>query len=430
MGCEPTPDSIGSLVMPCGPSCGIMPPAARSVLVTRIPQEQLILGRPQQTIQFDSCAPRRDSMGRHAYVTKIVFKGSVNLITGDVTNAAVPGYQVCGKIGSIFLRDCSGNLYLAGDVNGRDLIDDVWFRNYRLGTLGEGSPGLEADTGVAGDNTVPFELHFPLTPQGAHRPSMRGAIPLAALADADPTGLEWTPQALPLDTGGVAYEDVSDGGFNSDLEIWADIVYLKDPMVPAAWQVERYVKSVASGRYNHADRIHEYLAMRPMPAESDSIAIGSISGVTISLGNELIVKSLTTAQMLWRNQLLLDGDLYGRYDTDVPGPDVAGVMRAEGLPLSDTDLGYLILIPRSRGVESMGAGAATYSYAASTGSTAFPYLHRTIACQNQGRINAVLGSMLNGCSEPMKLPGAAINDAGQPVSLKANPAATLVALSR
>lgn len=402
-----TADSIGSLTSPCQGGCGQRPPMARPFLVDRIQvaNRASSVGDEVQ-VRLDAC-PSRDSKGRVAMVTGVSFRATVSLTTTDTTNEEVPGYQLFSKFGQIFLEDVSGHMYLAA-VDGRNLIDDKFFRNGRLGPEGVGSLGLAADIGTAQANSVAVNLFFPF---GAlrGRSSLKNAIPLEAIRQRG-------PQALRFQVASMAgtFTNVTDSGFTGTIYAYLHVVYLPFSDVNAAWQLENYTEDDQSGRLRHADRIHEYIVNRPYA--EDGFDLTSYDGYNVQVGDFQTIRSLTDTEMRQFDTAVWARDLYA-----VPGDSDS----LWGDATAPADGGYRFVVPPANKRLAMGSGVVTFNYA-TRGDSSTRYLHRTILCQNAFRAAEITRAVKDcGCkAHPVQKP-MLVDEESRPVSGKVDPAATL-----
>lgn len=404
-----TADGIGALTTPCQGGCGPKGPTRRYYLADRIDAATRMTAGQVVRAKFDG-APLRDTKGRIAHVTGFSLIGTLRLTTTTTTNEAVPGYQTLAKFSNFFLEDVSGWQYFSGNVDGRNLIDDVFMRNLRLTDRGVGSDGLEADVGTAQANDITIRLHHEFTPQDAFNPSLRGAIPLKALTDKT-DALRFTVGALP-----ESYTGVTDSGFQGTFELWLHLVYLDSMLAEPGWQLEYYQQTDTSGRLRHADRMHEYIAVRPMPEDDGSRDLSGYAGITVQNGDDVVVKSYSASDMNNMRENVFSTDIYSR-PSDLP-------------QLLTETIQYFMLVPRSRTKRGMPSGVVTYQYTSRSDSTT-DYLHRTVACQNGNRAKELTRSVFGCQGDVDKVVDAVpVNDRGQPTTTAVDPGATLVVVPK
>ncbi len=401
--CNGPVEGIGALTSPCAKGCGVRAPIVRRILADRVSVTSRMAAGQQVNFRLDS-VPNRDSHQRIAHLIGFEIQGTLRLATTDTTNDAVPAYSCMAKLGNIFLEDVSGHQSLAA-VDGRNLIDDRYFRNLSAGLLGVGCAGLAADVGAAQNNDLDWRLFFPFTPmQGG----LRGAIPLKAVKDRGESAFRATVASLP-DT----YTNVTDSGFTGTVNVFAIVAYLPAMLADSGWQLESYTEDDTSGRLRHADRMHEYIVIRPYESDSN-IDLTGYAGVTVQAGNDTIVSAYTSNNMSERDLLVLYSDL----DSDLPS---AGI--------NDNSNGAVQLIPRAKSRKAMAAGPVTYNYATRADSTT-RYLHRTVLCQNAHRMTE-LGRSVMGCSPtPDKVKFETVNDKMGPEKLSRDPGATVIMTSK
>lgn len=398
------PMSVGSVTSPCVAGCGERAPIVRKVLADRVSVAQRMGLGQQVNIRMDSI-PLKDSKGRIAHVVGVSFDGSIDVVTDTTTNEAVPAEQLYSKFGSIWLSDVSGHAYLAG-IDGRGLTSDVWFRNFRLGPNGIGNAGLGANIGTGQSNVLPFNLFFPFVSLRA--PSLRGAIPLAAIVKRGVDAFRFTVTAL---VGG--YTNITDGGFDgSYMNVWLHIVYLDALYVDGGWQLERYTQDGSSGSLRHADRLHEYAVTYPYEDEDANVDLTGYAGITFQIGNDVTIKALSAAEMVERNARIIEADLEA-VQSD--------------LPQETTGTALYQWLPRAKTRKAMGAGVVAYDYATRS-DTETTYLHRTVMCQKANRVREIASTVFGcGCEDvDTKTHAQPTDENGNPTSMRQDPAAALV----
>lgn len=402
MTCASQVESIGSMTSPCVAGCGLRAPRVRTMIADRITASQRMAAGQECQVRLDS-VPDRDASGRIAHLIGLSISGTVRLTTSTTTNDAVPAYEVNGKFSNFFLEDVSGHQYLAA-VDGRSMVDDVFFRNYHLGPNGVGNAGLATNIGTAQDNDVAVDFFFPflsLHPKGM---SLRGAIPLKAIKDRGDQALRFTVAAL------SGYTSVTDNGWQGTVTVFAHLVYLPLEYIDSGWQLEHYTLDDSSGKLRHADRIHEYAIIRGLGDED--IDLDGYAGISLQTGNDTLISAYSYTELLERNTRILASDLYAD-STDAP------VNYQNGST-------YAILIPRSFRRPNMAAGPVTFNYATRNAANT-RYLHRTILCQTKHRATELGRAVFRcGCGPEDGIRAQAVDENMMPTRTVVDPAAAFV----
>lgn len=342
----------------CGKNCGQKGPARHTILVDRVDSTRYANGS-QVTVRLKGLQPK-DAQGRIAHVVGFEIRGDYSITSATTTSDAVSAHTQLGILKSFFLTGAGGWSYLNGNIDGRDLVDDVYTRNLRY-PAAVALPALQAINAGIATYQKDLHLYFPFTRQDGANASMRGAIPLAALQSRTDALRFTVATALPGNPTDVAFD-----GFSGTLRIWLHVVYLPGVWIDPGWQLESYTKTDQSSMVRHDDRRHEYVAIRPHL--EDSATLSGYDGVTLEAGGNLVISALSTAEMVERNDTITDTEL----DAEVPlfSYSYEGATDAPG--------GYMLL-GRTKSVKAAAAGAVSYNFASRSDSST-RFLHRSMPC--------------------------------------------------
>lgn len=399
--CSPS-EGIGMALRACG-VCSPTPPIGNWVIADQIDGSRAHPGGQVQARWQNGTTPARDSQGRIGHIRGLWFRGYVNLVVDGATNDAVTAYQLRSLWQAMTLESVAGWQYLS-DVDGRTLLDDVYFRhggNIGWGQLQAGvqalplpqitiNGGLPANVG-AGTYPIEFSVYFPLTTLGAGRSQFKGMIPLAAIQRWKNGGLRWRMgSVIAGNPAGVQVGDTDAQipGFlqpthpdQAGVELWVDIAYLPTVVVDSYWQVDYYPLAEFNAILANPDRRTEYAVLRHRPED----------------GNEEVPNGQALAALYEQMTLQVSGfDIFaGENNLFIRDRGLAFMMRqkdsalnrlnaAQELPLVDAATGdplALIWLPYATR-EASAAGDIAYRINTHPGIQEVPWLHRTDACHN------------------------------------------------
>lgn len=401
--CTPV-EGIGKALRACG-VCTPTPAMGNWVIADQVDGSRAKPNGQVQTRWDNGTTPAKDSMGRHAHLRGIWFRGYVNLVVAGDTNDEVTAYQLRGLWQSIFLESVAAWQYLA-DVDGRTLSDDVYARHWQQIQLGHfqagvqglflpqitSNGGLPANVGP-GTYTIDFSVYFPLVTLGPGRSKFKGLIPLAAVQRWKNGGLKYrmgnsipgAPQGVTLgdqQTNTPAFLQPTNPE-QSGVELWTDLVYLPTVVVDSYWQVDSYPLNEFNATLANEDRRTEYAWIRHFPEDAEDGTSGQalaadydgltclVAGFTIFAGeNNLFVRDRGLAFAMTCRDSAINRD-----------------NAAQELPLVDASTGdalALIFIPYATR-EAAAAGDVAYRLNTHPDINEVRWLHRTDACHNAMR---------------------------------------------
>jgi len=337
-------------------------------------------GKNNVQVDLDESLPLAvDSEGRIAHVLALHLRGTLQINVTAATNDAMTGEEVVRTaFSSLFLRKQSWD-YLAG-VDAADIMLDAWLRTkHVVGQAAAGDysgfpagiypAGIPTNNGVASLYPI-VDLEIQCSRKGMKGPAaLEGSILLSSLIARSDALTFSVPAAVVSAAGGT---NLTTSGFSSDVECWADIVWL-DPGVAFLsrdWQLESYTTTNRSGTLRHKDRSHEYAVVAHYPEDNGGRYVDDYSGITAQC-DDILFSSLTLDQ--W--QVLADLELtrVANYQDSVPS--YANGQNRRVLP---------IVTPTPGGSAGYASGPATYQFASRT-RTETRFLHRTVACQDAKR---------------------------------------------
>ena len=349
---------MGAMASPCKAGCGMSGPARNVILADRVSSSRYANGQVV-TVQLKGIQPK-DAQGRIAHVVGFEIRGDFDITVPGATNGAITGYDMLSCVKEFFLKGAGGWAYLNGGIDGRDLLDDMYTRNWQWSNAMALPSDLSTNAGAA---TYARDLHlfYPFTRLDPFNPSMRGAIPLAAL-QARSDAFRFTV------ANGTFATNPTDAPFDgfSRLDVWLHVVYLPGVWIDPGWQLESYTMADQSGILRHADRRHEYISIRPHT--EDSYTLSGYDGVTIEAAGNVIASALATSELVEKNDTGFVTDL----SVDLPtwGYSTEGVTDAPG--------GYMV-VNRSKSIKAAPAGPVSFNFASRSDSST-RWLHRTVPC--------------------------------------------------
>lgn len=386
--------------------CASAPEPRDWKLVDRIDPARGAAPGQQVTVQWNAIAAQ-DTLGRYAHVRALEIRGSV-VLTSDGANAAVTGYMLRSLIQNIFLSDAGAHMYYAA-LNGRTIIDDYWLRHWRLprplNAIGAAVP--------AGNFNARIDLEMALVGRYPGASPIEGLIPLACLQMTDGSqGMRFTCGSViagnPAPAGLTVVSFLRDDG-NPGLDIWADIVYLDQPVIDAPWSVREYILAAPNGTLKAEGAKTEYAAVRYFPEDAAANAgqqqAAAIDNVT-----------LQCAGMIFGQQRAID--LVQRQDLlagSAPESATALGLANLGQPAEPGTTVPMLLILPQRSRETAPAGPVVYNFATQPAANQ-RFIHRTTDCDTSDRASRMLAAIKCGtstCYQPGSTdPG--VNDATAP----------------
>jgi len=375
-------DGLGAITAGCGVGCPPRPPAGRWVVADRIDSTRYgsVNVATQVTARLGS-VPARDSIGRHAHVAGIYLQGTYRVTAADGTTDAIPGYDQLAVWNQLWLKDASNWQYWAGSIDGRDIADDAGFR--RLAPMFKGLPtDLSANAG-AGTHDLDVSLYAQLSRFDFDKgPMVEGCVPLAAL--------QALTNALQFTTGtpgnGATYTDISNTGFQGDINVWLDLVYRDALVIDEPWMLDSYQVTGQSGTVRYAERRHEYLFARCKPEDTGGQDLSDTGTQTWQANGDTLYASLSAAEVAIRANLI-SSDQMGSTSTG----SAAAIYTKSGVTIST-----FAIQPYCHRRQDAPAGFLSYNYSSLGGHTAgIRYLHRTVACQSSARATQI--ALAAGC---------------------------------
>lgn len=367
---------LGAVQQNCAPACDNMPPVRDWYLADKIAESVLVPGGTANVRLTGLQA--FDSLKRVAMVTGIRLVGSIGLNVAGAVPVQVDAYNMLAQWGSIFLEDAAGWQYLAG-VDGRDLWDDRYMRTSVVAGF-DPLPAGFADPLDPGDHEIRADLYFPLARPGVIGPAgILDSIPLAALQARGDSAFRFTsPAALAVPVADVTFQ-----GFKGLTEIWLEIAYISDPVIDRPWQLETYETADTSGQLRHADRTHEYAAVRHFSSDNGGMYIDDYGGITFQVNGQTIVSAYTLAQ--WNQRTFYK--LANQGGTGLLAQDSEPILFSNGA----SRIG-LIVGPASHARAGMAAGRVQFNFAERVRSKT-RFLHRTIACQTVNHVTKIASTV-------------------------------------
>jgi len=378
--------------------------------------------RPGMTVLANfNGVPVTDSQGRFAHVRGITIKCLARFdITGP--NQPLTAYQIRALFQALTLQDAMGTQYYAQNVDGRDILDDQFFRNWRngnqfplhFGVQGFPFPTITTDNGVAaaapvGEIRAQASLTIPLTrvtEKGRRR--SEGVIPLALLQRYGIGAFQFrVGTAVPGDTAFPVSPNVNFLGFmmpdgtTQGLEIWLDVVYLDGMVIDAPWNLAGYFLTEQNGILQYPDLMTEYAWIRYRPEDTGGMLSPPVNGQTLAaLYDGVSLTSTGFALMNGFTNLQVQERGLDFYASEPDGAWMDGSAQ-EDLPLVAPGLNALLptalcMVPVNDRANAP-AGPLAYSFQNRVPQNT-RFLHRTVSCHTVNRTNAALDALgLNNC---------------------------------
>lgn len=402
--CNPA-QGVGIALRACAP-CDPTPPIGNWVIADQIDGSRARPGGQVQVRWENGTTPAMDSKGRIAHVEGIWFRGFVNLVVAGATNDEVTAYQLRSLWQAITLESVAAWQYLS-DVDGRTLLDDVYFRhsaNLGFSQLQAGvqalplpvitiNGGLPANVG-AGTYPIDCSVFFPFTTLGPGRSRFKGMIPLAAIQRWKNGGLRFrmgsviagNPQGV---TVGDQVQNIP--GFlqpthpdQSGVELWVKLAHLPTVVVDSYWQVDSYPLAEFNAILANPDRRTEYAVIRHFPEDGNE---DTPNGQALASLYEGI-----TLQVAGFSQLAGENNLFTRdrglaFQMAIRDSALNRLNAAQELPLVDAASGdaLALIMLQYATREAAAAGDIAYRLNDHPGINEVRWLHRTDACHNAMR---------------------------------------------
>lgn len=400
MGCNDVAMALAGL------STGVRPSVRRWVKGDQIDSSRASLGSTVD-VNFGSLSAKVG--GRFAHLRGIYFDCKARITTVD-DNVAIPAYNLRSIFAALQLKDSAGHMYWPGTLDGTDILDDAFFRNWAtqdfpylhtgteagLPTTHPISPTIVKDYGVGADTQVgtadyPCGLYAPLATLARNVSPLQGLIPISTLQVQDGGGaLSFVIGPIKGDTTGATLVNLIRPDGQVGVDVWFDVVYMDDVIIDAPWQLRSYTRGETSSQLDDSNRITEYAVVRFKPWDSPAggqfsgqLAANNIGTTTITVAESIEVAAYTLTQMKTRQMLM--------YGSEPLGAMVRANAKQD-LPLFAPDEAALaiILLPY-RPRESAPSGPITYDFSGGSGAN-IRFLHRTVSCQTRERAEIILNS--------------------------------------
>jgi hypothetical protein len=398
-----------------GGGCGRNAPPRFPVVMDRLPADTRVrIG--QECIPDIRGVQTPDALGRHAHVAGFSIDGTYRLTVAGATNDAIEARELLALFTDIHLEDVSGWKYLSGDIDGRSLRDDVFFRTYSLDAQIEATGKLESNAGIA-TYDVPLSLTFPMirnVDSKGNPQDWQGLIPLAALQNRKGS-FKFKAGSTALATDGAAATGVAFTGFQGTVTVTFDLIWLPEIVFPPQWELEHYTEDALSGSLRHADRITEYAVVRHFGDDDGSELIDDYEGISVTVGGVDLADGLSLEEHVRKDAWIIRGvhhgasghvSDFGRLGSAYlslpmvfPSADVPGI--GDPTSLQPDDACALLLVPQQRYREMMAAGRIGFRIASRTRET-MRVLQRTISCIDPMRVKKVLESAACGASRDVR----------------------------
>lgn len=411
-------NDLGAALRSCQ-TCPPAPPTRNIILADRVDasrcQPGMLVG-----VRLDGI-PMTDSKGRFAHVRGIFFSAKAHFaITADseANSDAVLAYQIRALFGNLCLQDNCGHYYWQA-IDGRDVLDDVWFRHWsqqtvgylHYGVQGAQAPNIVADNGLAAyaanqaDVEVDASMHIPLVTYGGS--PFEGLIPLGLLQRGGYQSLRFrveptlpaqsnsTGTAAPAAPTGVAFDHFTRPDGSEGMDIWLDIVYLPSLVIDARWNVNTYPLPDMQGLLQNPQDTTEYAIIRyhsedsaqsteQTPVYAQQLA-QSYDGITLEVAGFSVMDGLQAQDAATRMGLFYATAPNGAWARDNAAQDLP---MWEGGAFADPSAALCIVLLPMRQRATAPSGPVNFRYANRT--CAFTrYLHRTVACHDTARAQKV-----------------------------------------
>lgn len=406
-------NDLGAALRSCH-ACPPAPPTRNIILADRVDasrcQPGMLVG-----VRLDGI-PVTDSKGRFAHVRGIFFSARAHFVVtadSEAHSDSVAAYQIRALFGNLCLQDNAGWYYWQA-IDGRDVLDDVWFRHWsqqtvgylHYGTQGQLAPNITADNGLPSyatnqaDVVVDASMHIPLVTYGGS--PFEGLIPLGLLQRGGYQSLRFrveptlpaqgSPPTVPT---GVAFDHFSRPDGSEGMDVWLDIVYLPSLVIDAPWQVDTYPLPEQQGLLHNPERTTEYAIIRyhsedsaqsseQVPLYGQALA-QSYDGITLEVAGFSIMDGLQTQDAQTRAGLFYATASDGAWARDNAAQDLP--MWSSGAFADPSACLQVVLLPMRQRATAP-SGPVNFRYSIRT--CAFTrYLHRTVDCHSTARAQKV-----------------------------------------
>jgi len=429
------PASIAAAIRNCD-ACPATPPSRGLVLMDRVSESR---AQPGMMVQVNTSGPLpRDSRGRIAHVRGLLIVASASISVPNLTGK-LDAPDVRSVYQAIRLEDTTGHVYLP-DLDGRDLLDDVYFRHgvrrdllaLQTGTeAGSWKPSITVSNGISANATgvtvltqVDASLYFPLTTDRPGADPLAGLIPLVALQRRGGNGSFRFKLSTSFPAYGAAAAQPTVTGFENGegfagLDVYFDIVWLPALAVGPTWQLDSYTLPDTSGSYNEPDAGTEYLAMRYRIEDapngqvvSGPTAVGNVGTWTVDVGGETVLPGMSLSDMKIRQQFFAASDMESATSTATAKQDLPlWANGSEILPdAGQMTANAMVILPYRQRGSGEASGRIGYKYASVSGDF-FRYLQRTVDCNEAKRVAAFAAAV--GCDPCAK--ATMLDNTGNPV---------------
>lgn len=402
----------------CRP-CKAMPPPRNFVLVDRVDATRC---QKNMTVrvrlnEIDAI----DNRGRFAHVRgfwlKAVGHFAIDTGGGQTPSSAVSAYDLRSLWGDMRLKDTVGHSYFDA-LDGRDLLDDTFFRHWaeqtvnylHYGVQGSTQPQITADNGLQSFNadqadvSVDLDLYYPLVTYGGS--PFEGLIPLAMLQRGgfdsftfriQPSLTNQSPPGggAPIPPVGVTFDHLSRSNGDNGMDVWADIVYLPAYVIDAPWNLDSYTLQEMSGALKNEDRTTEYAHIRFHTDDNADSRAGlygqalaqSTDQTTITIAGEAVVAGYDKRDMASRGSMFYALEKDGAHARNNATQDLP-MFAGGGLNFGDPDQALAVVLLPVRQRETAPAGAVHYKFSERDGDFT-RFLHRTVECHSVARAQRI-----------------------------------------
>lgn len=419
--CTPI-EGIAKALRDCG-ICAPVPPSSNWVIADRIDGSRARPGGQVQARWDGGTTPVMDSDGRHAHIQGLWFRAIVQLEVTDVTNDAVSAYQLRSLWTAMFLEDLA-NWQFWSDVDGRVLVDDVWFRHWQhlqhtylhSGVQGPALPLITANGGLPADvgpglYEIDISVYFPLPTLGPGNSKLAGLLPLAAVQRYKNGGLKWrmasTIAGAPANVEVVQFFQPTEPD-QAGVELWTDLAYLPTVILDSGWQTDSYTTPDLSAILQHPERKSHFAIVRHMPEDAanfqgQALAAG-YDGITLQVSGFNILGGENNLMVRDRGLAFAQSVRDSAFNRDNAAQDLPLVDAANGNPLA------LILLA-NRTKHGHAAGDVAFRFNTRLGTQQTRFAHRTDACHSPRRAAKIARSTKCG---PCMGDWPVVNEEGRP----------------
>lgn len=407
MSCRSIVDAALAQCMGCPPKG---PSSPDWFLVDRVTGSRATLG---SRVDVDlSTAPERTLDGKYMHVRGIYLYATATYTLADASTGAVLARALRGLWQSIRLTDVTGHTYLP-DIDGRDLLDDQYFRfGQRLqwpttqagdqviaGNDSPTGPDITNDYGIAanlgaGTQTRAVGLYIPFTTP--HLDPLSGLIPVSALKNADGGALSFNLRStIPGSPTDVSLTSIANTVGAAGLDVFLDLVPLDALVDGGAWGFDSYLLQSASGKLRHEDQATEYAMLRFRTDDN----FGGTNDATYGYEGQatdvdvfnLTVAGAPTPMTGWDKRYAFFRSMMGYAEN--PRSAIARMNAANDLPLSKAGASTVLLCQTLLPYRPVGfgavAGVVSYSFGSIGSLTNLRIMQRIRKCTTGARLEAI-----------------------------------------